>query len=58
MKKLPLDLLSTFVTFVESPNISAAAKTLGLSQPAVSVQLRCRIGADVAETLYHSSAVA
>ena len=40
MKNLPLNLLSTFVTFAESASISLAAKKLGLSQPAVSVQLR------------------
>jgi LysR family transcriptional regulator, salicylic acid-responsive activator of bsdBCD len=40
MKNVPLDLLSTFVMFAESPSISVTAKRLGLSQPAVSVQLR------------------
>ena len=37
---IPLDLLRTFTTFVESRNIEEASTRLGLSQPAVSVQLK------------------
>lgn len=40
MSSTPLDLLVTFTVFAESPNISEAARRLGLSQPAVSVQLK------------------
>ena len=37
---LPLDLLKTLVVFSDSPTVLDAARRLGLSQPAVSVQLR------------------
>ena len=40
MSILSLDLLRTFVTFVESAGITEASRKLHLSQPAVSVQLR------------------
>lgn len=40
MKSVSLDLLRTFITFVESSNIVEAAQRLHLSQPAVSVQLK------------------
>jgi DNA-binding transcriptional LysR family regulator len=40
MHDIPLDLLKTFITFVESVNIDQASQKLGLSQPAVSVQLK------------------
>jgi DNA-binding transcriptional LysR family regulator len=38
--KIPLDLLRTFVTVAESETFSDAGRKLGLSQPAVSVQLK------------------
>src|SRR5271170_2857007 len=37
---VPLDLLKTLLIFSESQNILEAARKLGLSQPAVSVQLK------------------
>ena len=40
MSTLSLDLLRTFVTFVESTGIVEASRKLHLSQPAVSVQLK------------------
>jgi len=40
MKNLPTDLLRTFVAVVEKGGITAAAQTLGLSQPAVSLQVK------------------
>ena len=47
---IDLSLLSTFFVFVDSPNITEAAKSLGLSQPAVTGQLRAfeaQIGASL-----------
>lgn len=38
--RIPLDLLETFIVFAQSPHITAAARVLGLSQPAVTVRLR------------------
>lgn len=40
MTRMPLDLLNTFVTFVREGNVSVAAASLRLSQPAVSTQLK------------------
>lgn len=40
MPRLNLDYLSTFVTVIERGSFSAAAERLGLTQPAVSLQLR------------------
>ena len=40
MKRLNLDQLATFVKVVESGSFSAAAEKLGLTQPAVSLQIR------------------
>jgi DNA-binding transcriptional LysR family regulator len=40
MKAYPLDLLASFLVFVESPSISVASQRLGLTQPAVSLQLK------------------
>lgn len=40
MKGLSLDLLKTFVTFASSENMSETAQKLGISQPAVTFQLK------------------
>ncbi len=40
MKKIPIHLLQAFVTFSDSKNIMEAARTLGLSQPGLSKQLK------------------
>src|SRR5690348_2897383 len=40
MQRLNLDQLSTFVKVVEAGSFSAAAEKLGLTQPAVSLQIR------------------
>lgn len=52
MKKLNLDQLATFAAVVELGSFSAAAERLGLSQPAVSLQVRQlerRLGAPLVE---------
>ena len=40
MKGISLDLLKTFVTFASSDNMSETAQKLGISQPAVTFQLK------------------
>jgi DNA-binding transcriptional LysR family regulator len=40
MNTLPIHLLNAFVVFNESPNITAAASELGITQPALSKQLK------------------
>ncbi|MBY0413190.1 MAG: LysR family transcriptional regulator, partial [Bdellovibrionales bacterium] len=40
MKNINLEWLKTFDTFARSQNISEAAKTLGISQPAVTLHLK------------------
>lgn len=40
MTTIPIHLLNAFVVFNESPNISAAAADLGITQPALSKQLK------------------
>lgn len=52
MKRLNLDQLGTFVRVVETGSFSAAAEKLGLTQPAVSLQIRQlekRLGAALIE---------
>jgi DNA-binding transcriptional LysR family regulator len=52
MKRLNLDQLETFVKVIESGSFSAAAEKLGLTQPAVSLQIRQlekRLGAPLVE---------
>lgn len=40
MNKIPIDLLESFIAFTESSNMREAATKLGLSQPALSQQLK------------------
>ncbi|MDB2426054.1 LysR family transcriptional regulator [bacterium] len=40
MSQVPLDYWKTFIAFIESENITEAAKKLNLSQPSVSIHLR------------------